>query len=95
MEASGHLGQRVSPGGSAGEAQASGGLAGLLLLLQVMRPHLLADAGLQQAGGGYGAVPQQPVQADLHWKHHSLGTGGAGGRLRVSRGRTGDRWGEC
>ena len=77
MEASGHLGQRVSPGGGGGEAHGSGGPASLLLLLQVMRPHLLADAGLQQAGGGDGAVPQQPVQAGLHWKHHSLETGGS------------------
>lgn len=57
MEASRHLSQRVSAGGGGGEDEGSSSMAGLLLL-QVLGTHLLADAGLQQAIGRYGAVPQ-------------------------------------
>jgi len=75
MEAGRHLCQRVSAGGGGGEDEGPGDLAGLLLL-QVPGTHFLADAGLQQAVGGYGTVPQQPVQAGLHREHHALRTGG-------------------
>ncbi len=41
-----------------------------------MRSNLLTYGGLQQAVGGDGSVPQEPVQAGLHRAHHMLRKGG-------------------
>lgn len=71
MEAGRHLSQSVSAGGGGGREQGAESLR-CLLLLQVPGPHFLADARLQQAVGGNGAVPEQSVQAGFHWKHHTL-----------------------
>lgn len=71
MEAGGDLSQGVSAGRGGGWEEGPECLRGLLLL-QVSGPHLLADAGLQQAVGGNGAVPEQPVQTGLHREHHPL-----------------------
>lgn len=75
MESSRDLCKRVPSGGGAGQV----GWLDLqhpLFLLQVMRSHLLANGSLQQAVGGDGSVPQEPVQAGLHRAHHALRKGG-------------------
>ena len=82
VDVGGDLRQRVSAGGG-GRGERRGGALSGFLLLQVCRTNLLADAGLQQAVGGDGATPEQPVQTGLHREHHALETGG--GALHVSR----------
>lgn len=71
VETGRHLGQGVSAGGGGGREKRPGSLR-YLLLLQVPGSHFFADAGLQQAVGWDGAVPQQSVQTGLRWKHHAL-----------------------
>lgn len=71
MESGGDFSQGVSAGSRGGRKKGPESLRGLLLL-QVPGPHLLTDAGFQQAIGRNGAVPQQSVKTGLHWKHHPL-----------------------
>lgn len=75
MESSGDLCKRVPSGGGAGQ-MGQLDLKHPLFLVQVMRSHLLTYGGLQQAVGGDGSVPQEPVQAGLHRAHHTLKKGG-------------------
>lgn len=71
MEAGRDFGQSVSAGGGGGWKKGPESLR-CLLLLQVSGSYFLADARLQQTVGWNRAVPEQPVQAGLHWEHHTL-----------------------
>ncbi len=75
MESSGDLCKRVPSGGGA-EQMGQLDLQHPLFLIQVMRSNLLTYGGLQQAVGGDGSVPQEPIQAGLHRAHHTLRKGG-------------------
>lgn len=71
MEASGDFGEGVSARGGAWELWGRG-MQGHFLFFQVPWSHLFTDGGLQQAVGGNGAIPQQPIETGLHWAHHPL-----------------------
>lgn len=75
MESSGDFCKCMPSGGSAGQMGRLD-LQHPFFLLQVMRSHLLTYGGLQQAVGGDGSVPQEPVQAGLQRAHHTLRKGG-------------------
>ncbi len=75
VESSGDLCKRVPSGGGV-EQMGQLDLQPPLFLVQVMRSNLLTYGGLQQAVGGDGSVPQEPVQAGLHRAHHTLRKGG-------------------
>lgn len=71
IEMSGHFSQCVPPAGVARDAD------GVFILLNfifqlLLLPYFFTNGGLQQAVGGDGAVPEEPVEVGIHGKEHRL-----------------------
>lgn len=71
IEMSGDFSQRVPPAGVAGDAD--GVVVRLNFVFQLLLlPYFFANGGLQQAVGGDGAVPKEPIEVGIHRKEHRL-----------------------
>lgn len=71
IEMSGHFSQCVPPAGVARDAD--GVVIRLNFIFQLLLlPYFFTNGGLQQAVGGDGAVPEEPVEVGIHRKEHRL-----------------------
>jgi len=71
IEMSGHFSQCVPPAGVARDAD--GVVVRLNFIFQLLLlPYFFANGGLQQAVGGDGAVPEEPVEIGIHRKEYRL-----------------------
>lgn len=71
IEMSGHFGQCVPPAGVARDVD--GVVIRLNFIFQLLfLPYFFTNGGLQQAVGGDGAVPEEPVEVGIHRKEHRL-----------------------
>lgn len=71
IEMSGHFGQCVPPAGVARDVD--GVVICLNFIFQLLfLSYFFTNGGLQQAVGGDGAVPEEPVEVGIHRKEHRL-----------------------
>lgn len=71
IEMSGHFGQCVPPAGVARDVD--GVVICLNFIFQLLfLSYVFTNGGLQQAVGGDGAVPEEPVEVGIHRKEHRL-----------------------